>query len=299
MDYTFSANQPYTEAQKWWRGPWGRDESCDQLSKLIKEPDFLVIESDWELTAAQHMLDRFEDIILRWVVSRSKDQRAYEVEISTDKVGPSLFHQDPFGTLLSRGAQLRNMATQAMRSAITHARASGERFTRNWKGIDPLIEVVGSDHTSSSQQVQDEADGRCREEQYARTVSPVQGKAGTTPRGRLPRKSEGLTRSRTLEKSRGTPRLVTDGKPPKGTGQDTPWKTPPPIYKTLLLKKRLLKASSEKVQVYMKRNIMNLQQHKQKQCCNNYENGRATERSTTEKKDSSMHMPMQHIQCSL
>ena len=54
MDYTFSANQPYTETQKWWRGPWGRDESCDQLKKLIKEPDFLVIESDWELTAAQH-----------------------------------------------------------------------------------------------------------------------------------------------------------------------------------------------------------------------------------------------------
>ena len=93
--YSFQADQPFREASQWYEGPWGRDETCKPLADLKKTSSFQVIRPKWERTAAEHLLKLYEHCILNWVISRAKDQRSFETEISGERIGPSLFNMDP------------------------------------------------------------------------------------------------------------------------------------------------------------------------------------------------------------
>ena len=110
---TFVTSQPYTEAAEWFPGPWGREEVAKPLEILKKSRGFALIERGWERTAAEHVLKVYAHCILNWVIYRSKDQRSFDVEISGERVGPSLFNMDPHGRLRDRRRYLRNLATQA------------------------------------------------------------------------------------------------------------------------------------------------------------------------------------------
>jgi hypothetical protein len=39
-----------------------------------------------------HFLKMYEHAVLLWVVNRSKDQRSFDIEITGERVGPSLFY---------------------------------------------------------------------------------------------------------------------------------------------------------------------------------------------------------------
>ena len=96
---TFFHDQPYTEAEEWFPGPWFREEAAKPLLDLKKSRGLALIERGREKTAAEHMLKVYERCILNLVILRSKDQRSFDVDTSSEpgKVGPSLFNLDPHG----------------------------------------------------------------------------------------------------------------------------------------------------------------------------------------------------------
>ena len=126
QQYSFRGDQPFKESAQWYEGPWGRDESCKPLEDLKKTRSFQVIRPKWERTAAEHMLQLYEHCILNWVISRAKDQRSFETDISGERIGPSLFNLDPHGTLLNKARRLRRIATQAALRRQRIAREGGD-----------------------------------------------------------------------------------------------------------------------------------------------------------------------------
>ena len=91
MHQDFNKDQAYTETAQWWPGPWGREENMKPLQDFKKSRAFEKMEPKWERTAAVHFLKMYEHAVLLWVVNRSKDQRSFDIEITGERVGPSLF----------------------------------------------------------------------------------------------------------------------------------------------------------------------------------------------------------------
>ena len=90
MHQDFNKDQAYTETAQWWPGPWGREENMKPLQDFKKSRAFEKMEPKWERTAAVHFLKMYEHAVLLWVVNRSKDQRSFDIEITGERVGPSL-----------------------------------------------------------------------------------------------------------------------------------------------------------------------------------------------------------------
>ena len=92
MHQDFNKDQAYTETAQWWPGPWGREENMKPLQDFKKSRAFEKMEPKWERTAAAHFLKMYEHAVLLWIVNRSKDQRSFDIEITGERVGPSLFN---------------------------------------------------------------------------------------------------------------------------------------------------------------------------------------------------------------
>ena len=149
--YSFQAGQPFREASQWHEGPRGRDETCKPLADLKKTSSFQVIRPKWERTAAEHLLKLYEHCILNWVISRAKDQRSFETEISGERIGPSLFNMDPRGHLLGKARRLRKLATQANLERFSRVRQGAARFRARYRGVDGSnVEGAGSPSVSGT-----------------------------------------------------------------------------------------------------------------------------------------------------
>ena len=127
---TFFHDQPYTEAEEWFTGPWFREEVAKPLLDLKKSRGFALIERGWEKTAAERSLKARARCSMNWGIARSKDQRSFDVDTSSEpgRVGPSLFNLDPHGRLREKGTYLRNLATQASIQAQARRKQAGLRF---------------------------------------------------------------------------------------------------------------------------------------------------------------------------
>ena len=135
MHQDFNKDQAYTETAQWWPGPWGREENMKPLQDFKKSRAFEKMEPKWERTAAVHFLKMYEHAVLLWVVNRSKDQRSFDIEITGERVGPSLFNLDPLGRLLEKGKLLRKLATQATLERNASRRMGAEKFRARHQGM--------------------------------------------------------------------------------------------------------------------------------------------------------------------
>jgi hypothetical protein len=105
------------------------------LQDFKKSRAFEKMEPKWERTAAVHFLKMYEHAVLPWVVNRSKDQRSFDIEITGERVGPSLFNLDPLGRLLEKGKLLRKLATQATLERNASRRMGAEKFRARYQGM--------------------------------------------------------------------------------------------------------------------------------------------------------------------
>ena len=141
MHQAFSKTTPLLDtplgskgSTRWFPGPWGRDENMKPLQDFKRSKAFEPVERHWEKSAAEHFLGMYEQCILNWVVSRSKDQKSFAVEVTGERVGPSLFNLDPFGLLRGKGKELRNLITQASLDQRDQDMAGSRRFRENRQG---------------------------------------------------------------------------------------------------------------------------------------------------------------------
>ena len=149
--YSFQAGQPFREASQWHEGPRGRDETCKPLADLKKTSSFQVIKPKWERTAAEYLLKLYEHCILNWAISRAKDQRSFETEISGERIGPSLFNLGPRGLLLGKARRLRKLATQANLERFSRVRQGAARFRARYRGVDGSnVEGAGNPSVSGT-----------------------------------------------------------------------------------------------------------------------------------------------------
>mgnify|MGYP001273995734 FL=1 len=89
MHQAFSKHTPLLDvpigdksASRWFGGPWGKDDHMKPLQDFKRSKAFSSIESSWEKTCAEHMLNMYEQVVLTWTVSRSKDQKSFGADIS-------------------------------------------------------------------------------------------------------------------------------------------------------------------------------------------------------------------------
>ena len=77
-------------SSKWFLGPWGRDDYMKQLQDFKRSKAFSPIESSWEKSCAEHLLKMYEQCVLTWVINKSKDQKSFGTDMTSERVGPSL-----------------------------------------------------------------------------------------------------------------------------------------------------------------------------------------------------------------
>ena len=97
MRQAFSKHAPLLDvpigdksASRWFGGPWGKDDHMKPLQDFKRSKAFSSIESSWEKTCAEHMLNAREQVAPARAASRSKDQKSFGAGASGERVGPSL-----------------------------------------------------------------------------------------------------------------------------------------------------------------------------------------------------------------